>query len=206
MAGAARNDLGPRRPIPGWLDVAARFALILVALPLGAVLFPWRRLMIMSYRNGQGRATRLPWLSFSPAPTRIRRNGLLQVGECVDRLLTSQSPSISLILVLRDQRGALGLFRREGNVELWVPMSDADESREASIRRFFAARDLTPSLDYLTAKGRPPDSSRFLQYPLPDDADRITRIATDYFRELHLATADEGLDFTFQVRSADVRA
>ena len=120
--------------------------------------------------------------------------------------MTSESSSASLIVVLRDQRGAIGLSRKEAKIELFLPLRDAGEAQEAHIRGFFAVRDLTPSGDYLTAKGRPPNSSRFLHYLLPIEAGAIAHIATEYFKEIHHASADEGLDITFQERAAKICA
>jgi hypothetical protein len=201
MSCAASNGGGPSRPIPKWLHNVAMVGVWLVATPLGIVIYPWRRLMIMTHSDGLGRPTRYPYLAFSPAPTRVKRNGIDQVGEYVRRLFNSASPCPSVIISISID-GAFGVFRKDGIIGLSVFADVSRGPSEAAIRDFFNARRISPVRDYLSGEGRVPNPRRHLLYSLPDDCEKITSLVTSYLSEVYKVTRDQGLEFTYQERTA----
>jgi hypothetical protein len=158
--------------------------------------------MKMSYVNREGRKTRPShWVDVPPSTRHAR--GLAEIEGYVARVIASKAKSSSAHFSTKSGNTAIGVAKYENKLSLGLVTSTTRErKREAAIRQFFAARNISPSADYLAANGGVPNATRVLDFPMPHDPAVVAQIAADLLRYIYRLRDSTTLDIRFRDHEA----
>ncbi|HZT41121.1 MAG TPA: hypothetical protein VFA07_02970 [Chthonomonadaceae bacterium] len=135
----------------------------------------------------------------SPKPTVVQQNGLEVLEHYIARMLGSRKPIRALIISTLDQQGGFLLTARDNQVTIGLNVERRQEpKREQAIRQLFQDLGITPTRDYLAMNGLVPDSTRILEYPLPNSEEGITEISKRVLQEIYSVHAEDGLSYTYE--------
>lgn len=132
----------------------------------------------------------------------VKKDGFSQLETHVQRLLRSRSDFASLGLSTPDGQHGLDLYCRNGQVEVvsLFPSVKPPDGHEELIRRYFTARNISPSQDYVPANGGVEGAPRVLSYPLPSDAQVISQVCKDIFTDIFGVGDSQGVQYDYGER------
>jgi len=136
-----------------------------------------------------------------PEPDHFPTDGFAQVDSYVSRLLGSSARFTSVIIATPDQQIAVSLWQHVGLSEFTLSVEWRSEpEQERAVRKFFSARGLSTSHDYLAGNGTVPDATRCIGYFMPSDVQFITGLTKDVLGQIYHLREQDALDFTYQER------
>ena len=160
-------------------------AVVGVGLPAFYLLFPADTFIMFNAPSGSTITVGRTGVRIDPPPDRYPTNGFDHVDEYMAKLLNPSKGFKSAIIATEAGDRACTFWSRDGSAEVALAVEWRDEpEREASIRSFFAARNVAASQDYLSDNGGVTGSTRNLTYPLLGDVIEMTRAAQVILEEL----------------------
>jgi hypothetical protein len=158
--------------------------------------------MKMNYVDRAGRKTRPSHWVDVPNATR-HANGFEQIERFVSRVLASGMASSWVQLSTKSGRTAISIAKHKSKLTLGLTVhAKRQRSREAAVRQFFASRHISPSADYLAANGGVPETTRVLDFPMPNSSTAVARVASDLLREIYRLRDTTTLDIRFEEHEA----
>lgn len=174
-----------------------------------------RRMKCITVGENGEQIGRSRWVS-TPAPDRIRANGLNHIVKYVARLVKSRSQRASLIIASPEGNKAWLIRREEGRLNILesvftgsvtstsrkslfpLPPHLPEPKREQAIRSLFAELGIAAEEDRVHEYNGYADAMRELQYPIGIDIAQATLIVQRLLREVYHVQEADGLDFTFE--------
>lgn len=139
------------------------------------------------------------WVDVPPAQ-RFSSNGMAHIQDFVQRVLSSDADSAWITIGTPSGRTAIGIAKQRGRPLVGVTIKSKARAREAAVRAFFARRGICASSDYLAGSGGVPNAVRVLDYPLPSNASKISKMAADLLKAVYRLNARSPLDIRFTER------
>lgn len=138
-------------------------------------------------------------VSFEAAPDHYATNGFQHIQPYVARLLVPTKQFKFLQIFTPDGRRGFGFSAKDGVVQASLTVEWRQEpQREATIRAFFSALGIAPSMDYLAGNGGVPDATRVLEYPIAGSTADVTALTKRILQELCGVSPTEALDISYE--------
>jgi hypothetical protein len=120
----------------------------------------------------------------------FRTDGLSQVGRQVAMLESSSAELFALMIVIRDDRPPLTVYRKQRTNQAVLVLVAEDADRERAIRAFLGERGVQP-----LHSAAVPDAFKSLSFLLPREVSQISDLMTDLLRAVYELSDVAGLDF-----------